>query len=150
MLKKNGLPVTIINGTGTFDARSGKYTDAEAFKNDVLNFTGASDLQNDQNTITINVDQATSGDIILNRYEDGTAHHTQVVYSPTNEIGIMGIKQGNSGFMNKIPGASQILGGSNPSSIFYIGKPIQNAIYIPAADFYKNYTTGKTISNYKM
>ncbi|MDP3443249.1 MAG: RHS repeat-associated core domain-containing protein, partial [Ignavibacteria bacterium] len=146
--ESNGLPVTITNGSGTFDARSDDYTDGATFKNDVLTTTAAPDLQNNQNTTTINVNQATSGDIILNRNEEGRAHHTQVVYSPTNDIGVMGIKQGNSGAMNIVPGASRVFGAGNPNSSFYTGKPIESSIYVPAANFYKNYTTGGTISNY--
>src|SRR5690606_37507778 len=114
-----GLPVTITNGSGTYDARSDDYTDGATFKNDVLTTTAAPDLQNDQNTTTITTNQATSGDIILNRNGEGRAHHTQVVYSPTNDIGVMGIKQGNSGAMNVVPGASRVFGAGNPNSAFY-------------------------------
>ena len=146
--EKNGLPVTITNGSGTYDARSDKYTDAETFKNDVLTSTAAPDLQNNQNTSTIGSSQATSGDIILNRNQAGIPTHAQVVTSPENNMGVMGIKQGNSGAMNIVPGASRVFGAGNPNSAFYTGKPIESAIYVPAANFYKNYTTGKTITNY--
>lgn len=145
---KYGLPVSITNGTGTYDARSEKYTDAETFKEDVLKTTGAPDLQNDENTSTIDVSNAKAGDIILNRYENGKAHHTQLVETTANSIGVIGISQGNSGVLNKIPGASRFFGAGNPNSIAYTGKPIEGAIYIPAADFYKNFTTGTMIPHY--
>ncbi len=146
---QNGLPVTIVNGEGTFDARSDNYTDMATFKNDVLTFTGARDLQNSANAYGIDINSATTGDIILNRYQDNNiARHAQVVLSPTNDIGVMGIVQGNSGVMNKVPGASRIFDAGNPQSMFYTGQHIEKAIYIPAADFYKNYSTGSTYSNY--
>jgi hypothetical protein len=146
--EKNGLPVTITNSSGTFDTRSDKYTDAETFKNDVLASTAAPDLQNNQNTTKIDVSQANSGDMILNRNKEGRATHTQVVTRPENSMGVMGINQGNSGAMNIVPGSSRIFGAGNPSSAFYTGKQIESAIYVPAANFYKNYTTGKTITHF--
>ena len=146
--EENRLPVSITNESGTYDARSNDYTDAESFKNDVLTTTAAPDLQNKKNTSTIDAGQATSGDIILNRNSEGKANHTQVVNSPVNSIGVMGIKQGNAGAMNIVPGASRVFGAGNPKSAFYTGKPIESAIYVPAANFYKNYSTGDIISNY--
>lgn len=146
--EQNGLPVTIVNESGTYDARSDDYTDAATFKNDVLTTTAAPDLQNSKNTSTISSNDAKSGDIILSRTEEGRAHHTQVISSPENSIGVMGLKQGNSGALNAIPGASRIFGAGNPASAFYTGKPIESAIFVPAASFYKNYTTGKIIPNY--
>lgn len=86
--EQNGLPVTIVNGSGTFDSRSDDYTDAATFKNDVLTSTAAPDLQNGKNTTAISGNDAKSGDMILNRTEEGRAHHTQVVSSPENSIGL--------------------------------------------------------------
>jgi hypothetical protein len=136
-------------GEGVYDARSDAYTDMATFKNDVLTYTGAPDLQNSRNAVPIGINNATAGDLILNRYTDNNvARHVQVVSSPVNEIGIMGIVQGNSGVMNKVPGASRVFGAGNPASLFYTGQHIEKAIYIPAADFYKNYSTGSTYSKY--
>lgn len=146
--QENGLPVTIVTESGTFDARSDDYTDGATFKNDVLTKTGAPDLQNDKNTTTIISAFAKSGDIILNRNDDDVATHVQVVYHPTNQIGVMGIRQGNSGGLNWVPGSSRILGASNPQSAFYTGTKIENAIYVPNLDYYKNYTKNSDIENY--
>ncbi len=60
----------------------------------------------------------------------------------------MGIAQGNSGAMNIVPGASSVFGAGNPNSMFYTGQHIEQAIYMPAGNFYKNYTTGNMITNY--
>lgn len=145
---QNGLPISIENGQGLFDARSDSYSDVATFKNDVLNFTGAPDLQNSRNTLAININGSNTGDIILNRNSDNIASHVQVIYSPQNEIGVMGIVQGNSGALNIIPGSSWALGASNPSSSSYTGQRIEKAIYLPSADFYKNYSSGRTYENF--
>jgi len=145
---QNGLPVTIVNGSGTFDARYDNYTDVATFKNDVLTTTGARDLQNTNNTTGITMNNAKSGDIILNVNNEGNAHHTQVLYSFNPKYGIASIVQGNSGAMNIIPGASSILGAGNPNSAFYTGQPIESAIYFTKTDYYKNLSTGNVINNY--
>jgi hypothetical protein len=145
---QNGLPVTIVNGSGTFDARSDNYTDVATFKNDVLTTTGARDLQNPNNTTGIAMNNAKSGDMILNLNNDGNAHHTQVVYSFNSQYGIASIVQGNSGIMNGMPFGSKIFHAGDPNSAFYTGLPIENGIYFTKSDYYKNLTTGNVINNY--
>ncbi|MEA4937832.1 MAG: hypothetical protein VB102_14530, partial [Paludibacter sp.] len=142
-----GLPVTIQNGSGTYDARSDNYTDMATFKNDVLTTTGARDLQNSNNTIEANIWGSKSGDIIINRNDENIGHHIQIIEIPEIE-GVVGISQGNSGVLNVIPGASRI-GAGNPNSIFYTGKPIERGSYDIYAGVYFNQTTNKIINNYQ-
>jgi hypothetical protein len=143
----NELPFKITNEQGTFSASSDKYKDYESFKNDVLTYTGAKDLQNNLNTIPINSSAANAGDIILNRNSQNIATHAQQI-TYKNSLGIIGIHQGNSGLINIVPGASRIFAAGNPTSLFYTGKPVEIGIYIPKLDFYKNYSTGNIYENY--
>lgn len=149
----NGLPVTINNGSGIYDASSENYTDAATFKNDVLTTTGARDLQNDKNTVPSDISMAKGGDIIVNRNNKDVGTHIQVVTSGfyidnTDFVNGISISQGNSGILNIVPGSSSILGAGNPNSSFYTGKPIEKGWIDVNANVYFNNTKGRTIRNY--
>ena len=131
----HGLPISIKNGSGIYDSRSDKYSSYTEFKNDILKTTGAIDLQNNHNTQSISENNAQVGDIILNRNGDNTPTHVQLVYYINEDI--WGIAQGNSNFLNKVPGASRLLNASDPNSRFYIGANIQFAEYHTSKDEYK-------------
>ena len=131
----HGLPISIKNGSGIYDSRSDKYSSYTKFKNDILKTTGARDLQNNHNTQSISENNAQVGDIILNRNGDNTPTHVQLVYYINEDI--WGIAQGNSNFLNKVPGASRLLNASDPNSWFYIGTNIQFAEYHTSKDEYK-------------
>jgi len=151
---QNGLPVTISNGQGTYDARSDSYTDAEKFKNDILKYTGANDLQDSRNTTQISISNAKTGDIILNRYNgNDIGRHVQVISNVsfvdnTDNVNLVGITQGNSDWLNKIPGSSKFLGAGNPNSSFYTGTSIEKGSYNVNANVYTNHTTGKIYNKY--
>jgi RHS repeat-associated protein len=144
----NGLPVTIQNGSGTYDARSDNYTDMATFKNDVLMTTGARDLQNPNNTIETKIMGSKSGDIIINRNDNNIGHHIQVITAPEID-GVVGISQGNSGILNGVRVVSGVLNAGNPRSLFYTGKSIERGSYDINAGVYFNQTTGKIINNYR-
>ena len=131
----HGLPISIKNGSGIYDSRSDKYSSYIKFKKDILKTTGARDLQNNHNTQSISENNAQVGDIILNRNRDNTPTHVQLVYYINEDI--WGIAQGNSNFLNKVPGASRLFNASDPSSSFYIGTNIQFAEYHTSKDEYK-------------
>jgi len=152
---ENGLPVTIENGKDTYDARSDSYSDVETFKNDVLTTTGARDLQNSENTITLSdLSTAKGGDIIINRNQNNVGTHIQVVTSKSSNTdfgqttNFLDIAQGNSGVLNKIPYSSAILKAGNPNSSFYTGKPIERAVLTLNTNTYWNRATGRTYENY--
>ncbi len=90
----NGLPVTITNASGTYDARSDNYTDIATFKNDVLTTTGARDLQNNNNTVPSDISRVRGGDIIVNRNNNDVGTHIQVVTA--------GFYIGNTDFVNGV------------------------------------------------
>lgn len=124
---QNGLNISIKNQSGTFSASSDDYSNIADFRTDVLSTTGASDLQNSSNTLDTKLSNAQSGDVLLKRNDSGVATHVQLVTSVSANT--IGIHQGNSGILAFTPGASRFLGASNPSSIFYTGKPIQTGVY---------------------
>src|SRR5690606_36624589 len=120
------------NGEGVFDSNSKSYDNVGDFRNDVLTTTGASDLQNNNNTTQIaegdnSIQNATSGDILLKRNENNVATHVQVVSS--SDSNSVNINQGNSGILNGVPGSSRVLGAGNPNSPFYTGTNIQAGSY---------------------
>ena len=149
----NGLPVTIRNGKGIYDARSDNYTDIATFKNDVLTTTGARDLQNNNNTVSSDISRVRGGDIIVNRNNNNVGTHIQVVTASfyidnTDFVNGVSIAQGNSGILNEVPGSSSILGAGDPNSSFYTGKPIERGWVDVNANVYFNNTKGTTTSNY--
>ncbi len=149
----NGLPVTIRNGKGIYDARSDNYTDIATFKNDVLTTTGARDLQNNNNTVSSDISRVRGGDIIVNRNNNNVGTHIQVVKASfyidnTDFVNGVSIAQGNSGILNEVPGSSSILGAGDPNSSFYTGKPIERGWVDVNANVYFNNTKGTTTSNY--
>ena len=141
---KNGLPVKIENGSGTYDAASSSYKDISTFKRDVLTTTAASDLQNSKNTLPSTTDSPGAGDLLVLRNSKGVAHHIQVAGF---EIGsLLYIYQGNSGMLNGVPGASSILDASNPESSFYTGTEIQFGVLNLQTGSYNR--EGNTINNF--
>jgi hypothetical protein len=64
-----------------------------------------------------------------------TPTHVQLVYYINEDI--WGIAQGNSNFLNKVPGARRLLNASDSNSRFYIGTNIQFAEYHTSKDEYK-------------
>ena len=152
---ENGLPLQIANYSGengslkVFDAASDDYTDAGTFKNDILKTTAARDLQNNRNTTPIGLGALGSGDIILNRNSENVATHVQLAVS-RNDFAI-GIMQGNSGWLNTAARHTTgrgVPGASNPQSFTYTGTTPERAIYVPSLNLYKNYTTGRIITNF--
>jgi hypothetical protein len=125
--QKNGLPVTIFNGSGMYDAASDDFNNFDDFKNAVLSTTGARDLQNPLNTDTWSLGHVQKGDMLLKRGEGGIANHTQLVTSIDNSS--IGIHQGNSSWWYKVPGSSRILNAGNSTSPFYVGQSVQSGSY---------------------
>jgi len=151
--KENQLPFQFTNGEGTFDAASDKYTDFETFSNDVLKTSAAPDLQNDLNTTPVALDKVSAGTILLNRSSSNRATHVQMVISVKSNFGYKdGIKtfnilQGNSGNLNWIPGGGRI-GGGDPTSTFYTGTTLERGVFMPQANYYMNFSTGKSYTNF--
>ena len=110
---ENKLPVTIQNGSGIYSNHSNDFSDSETFINRILSTTAASDLQNNNNTLPVDSRlNASEGDIILFRNENGRAKHTQVIvaveYYGSNPL--YQIRQGNMW----LPGSQEVVG-SNPA-----------------------------------
>lgn len=124
---QNNLPVSITNDSGTFSAASDSFNSTSEFKDAVLTTTGARDLQNPMNTVGASLSNPQPGDLFLLRNNQNTAFHVQqVIHVDKQKIQIA---QGNSGFLNSIPGSSRVLGAGNPNSPFYTGTRIQLGVY---------------------
>jgi len=158
---ENNLPFQFTNGEGTFDAASDQYIDFGIFKNDVLLYSGAPDLQNDLNTISVALGDVNAGTFILNRNSDNTATHVQMVSSVRenqfgNGIKSINIIQGNSGALNSsaskpFNATMKFLGAGNPAnpqSWLYAGKTLERGVYFPQANYYTNFTTGSKYTNF--
>ena len=151
--RENQLPFQFTNEQGTFDATSDKYTDFESFKNDILKSSGAPDFQNDLNTTPVPLSQVDAGTLILNRNSNNTATHMQMVWLVDSKFGnqegikTINIVQGNSGWLNNIPGGGRI-GGANPTSLLYTGTSIQSGVYFPQINYYLNWVTGNSYTNF--
>jgi hypothetical protein len=86
---ENGLPFEIVNEAGTFNASSEMYNNVSDFRNMVLATTGANDLRILPNTVPVDRENLSVGDLILQVNDYGRATHTQLVTSRTaNSIGI--------------------------------------------------------------
>ncbi|GAB1431294.1 hypothetical protein MASR2M18_21290 [Ignavibacteria bacterium] len=145
---QNNLPLKIRNGKGVFNAASDNFNSALDFSNAVLLTTGARDLQNADNSISINISSSNIGDFLLLRNENGVAHHTQLITSIT-EFGVgreINIHQGNSGWLNA-PYIGGALGGANPTSLFYTGQKVEQGI-IDTQGNYSNLTNVIFTPNY--
>lgn len=143
----NGLPVTIVNGEGKFDARSEDFSDVESFRTAVLKTTGAPDLQRSENTVDVDPNKLSAGDMQLLRTKQGVAKHVQVIQN-IDDQGNLTIRQGNSGDLSHTPGAGY-LGASDPNSIMYTGKPIENGYYHNGIDIYTNTTKNRVIKDFR-
>ncbi|MBK9247189.1 MAG: hypothetical protein IPM69_03535 [Ignavibacteria bacterium] len=141
----NNLPLQITNGVGTFDASSDDFNTVNEYLDKVLTTTGAPDLQLIQNTVATNLSDAESGDLILVRRENNVAKHIQMVIF-NNDLGV-GIIQGTSNFLNRIPGASAVLGAGNPKSMFYTGKRVEQGIMDRMGN-YSNLSNGNFDHNF--
>ena len=141
---ENKLPVTIQNGSGIYSNHSNDYSDSETFINRILSTTAASDLQNNNNTLPVDSRlNASEGDIILFRNENGRAKHTQVIvaveYYGSNPL--YQIRQGNMWLPRW--GSS-----GDPSSFMYSGVVPQRGLYLPKADHYVSPDTGSNIKGF--
>ncbi|MDR1544933.1 MAG: hypothetical protein LBS50_11145 [Prevotellaceae bacterium] len=151
---ENGLSVSITNGSGKYDARSDNYTDVETFKNDILKTSGARDMQNNNNTVSVDIANSRSGDMILNRNSANNAGHVQVItsinyYDDTNFVEFVSIAQGNTG-IGTIRGIGRIFDTYNPASSFYTGQPIAKGTYLVPSNVYANISTGAVYYNYSI
>ena len=129
----NGLPISIVNGQGTFSAASDQFNNVADFRNAILTSTGARDLQNSQNTSGVMLHDTNVGDMLLVRSNGRTVNHVQLVTSMAENS--VGIHQGNSGILNSVPGASKFLDASNPRSWFYTGVPVQTGTWSRKGDY---------------
>jgi hypothetical protein len=136
----NGLPLVIVNQSGSYSAAAEAFTDVQGFRNTVLETTGARDLQNPLNTTAVAFSDIASGDLLLGRRESGVAFHTQVVTSV--QSGAIGIHQGN--FNDRWYTFS-----SDPSSSFYLGAPVQRGTINLESGVFTNTTMGTSIPNFR-
>lgn len=121
------FPITIVTGSGTFSNETEQFESSADFMNAVLTSAGARDLQRSDNTVPAPMNNLNAGDLLLVRNNGVTANHVQMVTSVTSAE--YGVHQGNSGILNGVPGASRLLGASNPRSISYTGVAIQRGTY---------------------
>lgn len=126
---ENNLPVTIINGTGTYSSNRGDFSNIKDFKNKVLSTTAAVDFEN--NTIPIDLSKIKSGDLICmdtgtpNNNRDNKYLHIQVISSCIGNF--LGIRQGN-----------YTKGSAKYNSIFYGGESIEGRAYDYKNDIFIN------------
>lgn len=135
----NGLPLIIVNQSGSYNAAADAFTDVQGFRNTVLETTGARDLQNPLNTSAVALSGIATGDLLLGRGQNGVAFHTQVVTSI--EPDAIGIHQGNFGpsLFNRT---------SDPSSWFYKGAQVQRGTIDLESGVFTNRTLSRTVDNF--
>jgi hypothetical protein len=135
----NGLPLVVVNQSGSYSAAADAFTDVQGFRNTVLETTGARDLQNPLNTTAVALSDVATGDLLLGRNQAGIAFHTQMVTSV--QTGAIGIHQGNFGtnWYNRT---------SDPSSWFYIGAPVQRGTINLETGVFTNQTLGRTRNDF--
>lgn len=151
----NSLPVTIKNGTGTYNSRT--YTgDVESFKNRVLETSGAHDLLEATKEIPSN--QMKEGDLILmydgngnyDSVNDKSISHIQVGVTDivdTNSKEII-IKQGN---VDPSKDKRQYRDRADPSDEQYLGVEIQDRKYnLDTNIFYGNSEVDDAIDEFGM
>lgn len=142
--KINKLPVSITNGSGTLSASDKKYNDFIGFYQDVASTTGARDLQNGENTVSLDVGiealkNSSTGDLLLNRGTEGDsediATHVQVV---TGKVGsTVNIMQGNFDWLSRQGiGDLRVGGSSDPLSPFYVGSIVQFGVFDISRDIF--------------
>jgi len=139
---QNGLPVSITNNSGlfrserTYSSNSNEFNSIEGFKTAVLSTTGARDLMKSSNTVPMQLQYLTRGDLLLldtglpNGQHDGIKEHVQVVTNSNSQS--VDIAQGSLGRR----------GSSNPNARNYIGVPITRGSYNLSTN---NYQRGNTI-----
>ncbi len=147
--KDNNLPFQWVTGSGTFNAASDKYKDFATFKQDVLSHSGAPDFQRNSNAFPVGKHNLFAGGVILlDRKNNGVAHHVQVVVRTVSAYNVEArsrqniafvIKQGN--FRTDLP-FPRFTGSDNPKDSRYLGVPIQTGLYDLMHDEYTNYSTG--------
>lgn len=130
---ENGLPISIENGQGTFDAHSDEFKSVEEFKDAVFKTTGAKDIQKQSNTQVTEWFKA--GDLVVGRDDENLAFHIQVVSQINLKTRKIEIHQG-----------SESVGSADPKSFFYAGKSVSRGVWNLNTDVYRN--PPKTISEY--
>lgn len=142
----NNLPFKFYTGSKYFDASSKEYNNFNEFKYDLLDATGAPELQNNNNTYKTDLASASTGTLIVNRNDKGVARHIQMIIETSKPLlsleFTMLILQGN-----------QTAGTSNPRpeySWIYGGMDVQVAIYKPNLDIYTNYSKDSYLENFSI
>lgn len=126
---ENNLPLTIINGSGTYSSDSDDFSSLEQFKEKVLSTTAAADLES--NTVGIDLSEMRPGDLICmdtgtpDGSKDNKYSHIQVINIRIGNI--LGIRQGNISS-----------GSSKYNSLFYGGELIQPRVYDTKNDIFMN------------
>jgi hypothetical protein len=119
----HGLPLTITNESGSYNAASDDSDNRKQFLDVVLKSTGASDLQNPRNTTETSLENLAPGDLILHVTSEGVATHTQVV--TTVEQGLIVILQGNFNWLTMLTDT----GSADPNSPLYVGTGLKTAVF---------------------
>lgn len=128
---KNSLPVTVINGTGTYSAGSSDFNSVDQFRTLMFNTTGANDLKRITKIIgygETGFKHSQVGDIVLLDYENnGRANHTQMIFG--NNASQSWVFQGNT-----LPYTS-----SKVNSPLYGGLWLQEGVWDFKNDTYNNF-----------
>jgi len=143
--RENNLPLTIKNGSGEYNQENYNSGDYESFYEDVLSTTAANDIQMNAKKLgegKVGLLNAEQGNIILVYGVYGHYSHAQIVTHKDNTYNNVYIRQGNT-----VSKEWYEIKSSNPNSIFYVGKRIENGVYMLNKDIYKNYTYGSIMQN---
>ena len=138
---ENKLPFKISTGAGDRDLWD--YDDVDDFKNALLNNAGHKELL--ENTSSIKFDDARVGDMIA--FDGGLSDysHSQVITSISANMELIKINQGNFNWLGGF------FGSSDPTSIRYLGVPIQEGHYIlnnGSYSYKRFYGNFNTLNNY--
>jgi hypothetical protein len=157
----NSLPFKWETGARSFDVtKNPDFYGMENFRNEVMSRCGASDFDRSQNTLTIDLDQLSPGDLILlDQAHDGSSDHVQVIVEVSTTI----VTNSNSGYF-RVTHAGGVQGENNrsiqsqsdrdrysadPRDSNYIGSNLEYFFWNFKEDTYSNISMNQFYSNAK-
>ncbi len=141
--KDNNLPLTIQNGSGSYNQEYYENGDYFTFYEDVLKTTAANDIA-EFNAIFLgnqkkDIENGKTGSLILHDSDsDGIFNHTQVITLSDKKTKSLFTRQGNLHYR---------LLANSPGNWFYAGVPIEKTVWNFKGNYHYNFISGNKISN---
>jgi RHS repeat-associated protein len=152
---KNNLPFKWTTESGTFNAADQKYSNTKEFLLDVKQHSGAPDFANNANTTKVDLQNIQPGTLnVLTSNGKQNPNHIQVISSVSSDGTPSmrnGLKSGVTGFVaaqGNFNGLGRAFGSDSPTSLRYLGVPVQAGIYDVKSNTWTNASKGETTSNF--